>query len=110
MGIFTELGCLYAKYKAEKLMEHLKLFSTRINIPKLIRVCETQQHWKELTFLYIQYDEYDNAAQVKPHIRDPILSAQSPLVNKEGAYLPVYSVRRVRQRRAGNASHQGLRS
>jgi len=64
MGIFTELGCLYAKYKAEKLMEHLKLFSTRINIPKLIRVCETQQHWKELTFLYIQYDEYDNAAQV----------------------------------------------
>ena len=45
---------LYAKYKPEKLMEHLKLFSTRINIPKLIRTCEAQQHWKELAFLYIQ--------------------------------------------------------
>ena len=27
MGIFTELGCLYARYRPEKLMEHLKLFS-----------------------------------------------------------------------------------
>lgn len=62
MGIFTELGTLYAKYKPEKLMEHLKLFSKRLNIPRLIRVCEEQQHWKELTYLYIQYDEYDNAA------------------------------------------------
>ena len=43
-------------------MEHLKLFSTRINIPKLIRVCDEQQHWKELTYLYITYDEFDNAA------------------------------------------------
>eukprot|EP00246_Nothoceros_aenigmaticus_P001174 TRINITY_DN1157_c0_g1_i1.p1 TRINITY_DN1157_c0_g1~~TRINITY_DN1157_c0_g1_i1.p1 ORF type:complete len:1698 (-),score=398.34 TRINITY_DN1157_c0_g1_i1:654-5747(-) len=62
MGIFTELGALYARYRHEKLMEHLKLFATRINIPKLIRVCAEQQHWKELTYLYIQYDEFDNAA------------------------------------------------
>ena len=26
------------------------------------RACEEQGHWKELTFLYISYDEYDNAA------------------------------------------------
>jgi hypothetical protein len=57
-------GILYAKYKTEKLMEHLKLFSARINIPRLIRVCEEYHHWKELVFLYIQYDEYDNAALV----------------------------------------------
>ncbi len=25
------------------------------------RVCDEQQHWKELTYLYITYDEYDNA-------------------------------------------------
>ncbi|XP_077251138.1 clathrin heavy chain 2-like [Tasmannia lanceolata] len=62
MGIFTELGILYARYRTEKLMEHIKLFSTRLNIPKLIRVCDEQQHWKELTYLYIQYDEFDNAA------------------------------------------------
>ncbi|KAE8723368.1 Clathrin heavy chain 1 [Hibiscus syriacus] len=62
MGLFTELGVLYARYRPEKLMEHIKLFSTRLNIPKLIRACDEQQHWKELTFLYIQYDEFDNAA------------------------------------------------
>mmetsp|Transcript_17485 Transcript_17485/g.52457 ORF Transcript_17485/g.52457 Transcript_17485/m.52457 type:complete len:1706 (-) Transcript_17485:516-5633(-) len=64
MGIFTELGILYAKYKPEKLMEHLKLFSARINIPRLIRVTEEYQHWAELTFLYVQYDEFDNAALI----------------------------------------------
>ena len=57
-------GILYAKYKAEKLMEHLKLFAARLNIPRLIRVCEEQQHWRELVFLYVAYDEYDNAALV----------------------------------------------
>lgn len=45
-------------------MEHLKLFAKRLNIPRLIRVCEEQQHWKELTFLYVAYDEHDNAAGV----------------------------------------------
>ena len=49
-------GILYAKYKSEKLMEHLKLFAARLNIPRLIRVCEEQQHWRELVFLYIAYD------------------------------------------------------
>ncbi|KAF9597986.1 hypothetical protein IFM89_023471 [Coptis chinensis] len=62
MGIFTGLGVLYARYCPQKLMEHIKLFSTRLNIPKLIRACDEQQHWKELTYLYIQYDEFDNAA------------------------------------------------
>lgn len=55
-------GVMYARYRPEKLLEHLKLFSTRLNIPRLIRVCDEQQHWKELTYLYITYDEYDNAA------------------------------------------------
>ena len=57
-------GILYAKYKANKLMEHLKLFSARLNIPRLIRACEEQHHWRELVFLYVAYDEYDNAALV----------------------------------------------
>jgi clathrin heavy chain len=35
-------------------MEHLKLFGKRLNIPRLIRVCEEQEHWKELVHLYIQ--------------------------------------------------------
>mmetsp|Transcript_17321 Transcript_17321/g.52085 ORF Transcript_17321/g.52085 Transcript_17321/m.52085 type:complete len:1674 (-) Transcript_17321:219-5240(-) len=62
MGIFTELGIVYGRYRPEKLMEHLKLFTARINIPRLIRMADEQQLWKELTFLYGAYDEYDNAA------------------------------------------------
>lgn len=63
-GVFTELGALYARHRPEKLMEHLKLFSARINVPQLIRVCEELELWKELVFLYVQYDEHDNALQV----------------------------------------------
>jgi clathrin heavy chain len=64
MGIFTELGVLYARYRPQKLMEHLKLFAARLNVPQLIRVTEELELWPELTFLFIQYDEYDNALGV----------------------------------------------
>lgn len=59
---FCLQGVIYGRYRPEKLMEHLKLFTARINIPRLIRSCDEQQHWKELTFLYTAYDEFDNAA------------------------------------------------
>ncbi|KAJ3833038.1 armadillo-type protein [Lentinula raphanica] len=62
MGIFTELAILLSKYKPAKLMEHLKLFVARINIPKVIRAVEKAHLWPELVFLYIKYDEFDNAA------------------------------------------------
>ncbi|GJE98267.1 clathrin heavy chain [Phanerochaete sordida] len=62
MGIFTELATLYSKYRPEKLMEHLKLFVSRINIPKVIKAAERAHLWPELVFLYIKYDEFDNAA------------------------------------------------
>ena len=45
-GIFTELGVLYSKYKPEKLMEHIKIFMSRINAPKLLRACEAGMHWQ----------------------------------------------------------------
>jgi len=44
------------------LMEHLKLFVSRINIPKVIRSAESAHLWPELVFLYVKYDEFDNAA------------------------------------------------
>ncbi|KAI5306569.1 hypothetical protein KEM55_008568, partial [Ascosphaera atra] len=62
MGMFTELGIALSKYHPEKVMEHLKLFWTRINIPKMIRACEEANLWPELVFLYCHYDEWDNAA------------------------------------------------
>ena len=61
MGIFTALGEMYANHAADKLMEHLKLFSTRVNIPRLIAITDRQRLWRELTFLYEKYDEFDNA-------------------------------------------------
>ena len=61
MALFTELSILYVKYAPEKVMEHLKLFWSRINIPKVIRACEESHLWVELVFLYMHYDEFDNA-------------------------------------------------
>lgn len=61
-GLFTQLGICYSKYRPQKLMEHLKLFVQRISIPRLIRVCEGNMQWAELTFLYKNYNEFDNAA------------------------------------------------
>lgn len=62
MGMFTELACVYAKFYPEKLMGHLHLFWSRINIPKVIRVCDDMHLWPELVFLYCHYDEFDNAS------------------------------------------------
>ncbi|TVY52677.1 putative clathrin heavy chain [Lachnellula cervina] len=62
MGMFTEVGIALSKYHPERVMEHLKLFWGRINIPKLIRACEEAHLWPELVFLYCHYDEWDNAA------------------------------------------------
>ncbi|KAK0446711.1 hypothetical protein EV421DRAFT_1790875 [Armillaria borealis] len=62
MGIFTELSILLSKYKPSRLMEHLKLFVSRINIPKVLKATEKAHLWPELVFLYIKYDEFDNAA------------------------------------------------
>jgi clathrin heavy chain len=62
MGMFTELAILYSKYRPDAMMGHLKLFWSRINIPKVIRGAESAHLWKELVFLYVHYDEFDNAA------------------------------------------------
>ena len=45
-------------------MEHLKLFVTRINIPKVIRAAEKAHLWPELVLLYIKYDEFVSRARM----------------------------------------------
>ncbi|CAG8704561.1 14463_t:CDS:2, partial [Acaulospora morrowiae] len=62
MGMFTELAILYTKYRPEKTDEHIRLFWSRLNIPKVIRACDEAHLWKEMVFLYENYDEFDNAA------------------------------------------------
>ncbi|CAB4017469.1 clathrin heavy chain 1-like [Paramuricea clavata] len=61
MGMFTELAILYSKYKPAKMREHLELFWSRVNIPKVLRAAEQAHLWAELVFLYEKYEEYDNA-------------------------------------------------
>ncbi len=62
MGMFTELAILYSKHQADRMMDHLKVYWQRINIPKVIRAAEAAHLWPELVFLYTHYEEYDNAA------------------------------------------------
>eukprot|EP00475_Leptophrys_vorax_P023365 TRINITY_DN31984_c0_g1_i1.p1 TRINITY_DN31984_c0_g1~~TRINITY_DN31984_c0_g1_i1.p1 ORF type:complete len:1710 (+),score=512.71 TRINITY_DN31984_c0_g1_i1:70-5199(+) len=60
-GIYTQLGVCYAKYKEEKLMEHIKLFWSKLNIPTLLVTCRQQLHWKEAVFLLTHYDQFEAA-------------------------------------------------
>jgi clathrin heavy chain len=55
-------------------MEHLKLFWSRIVIPRMIRACEEAHLWPELIFLYCHYDEWDNAGKF------PVLGRAIPIV------------------------------
>merc|ERR1712232_1160099 len=62
VGMYTELGILYAKYKSDKLMDFIKLNTGKLNIPKLINACERHNLWEQAVFLYTHYDEFDSAA------------------------------------------------
>ena len=62
-GIFTELGVLYSKYNPDKLMEHIKIFWSRMNIPKILRACETALLWDEAVYLYKEDGQHDSAVK-----------------------------------------------
>lgn len=51
-GIYTELGILYAKYQPHRLMDHIRTYAQKIQIPKLVRACEQYQMWPETVFLH----------------------------------------------------------
>jgi len=51
------IECKQAEHNLS-VMEHLKLFVSRINIPKVIRAAEKAHLWPELVFLYVKYDEF----------------------------------------------------
>ncbi|KAJ1460266.1 hypothetical protein M885DRAFT_459036 [Pelagophyceae sp. CCMP2097] len=62
-GIFTELGVLYSKYAPEKLMEHIKIFWSRVNTPKLLKACEKALLWDEAVYLLKEDEQYDSAVK-----------------------------------------------
>jgi clathrin heavy chain len=60
-GIYTQLGIMYSKYKEEKLMEHVKLFWSKITINQLLNECKASHHWPEAVFLLRHNDKADVA-------------------------------------------------
>lgn len=52
IGIYTELGVLYAKYQPQRLMEHIKQYFSKLNVSKLLRICERFQLWREAVYLH----------------------------------------------------------
>jgi clathrin heavy chain len=62
-GVFTELGVLYTKYLPEKLMEHIKIFFSRMNVVKLLRACEKALLWDAAVHLYKEDNQHDAAVR-----------------------------------------------
>ncbi|KAA8496164.1 Clathrin heavy chain 1 [Porphyridium purpureum] len=69
-GMFTENGVLYTKYRSHtepnstRVMDYMKMWWRKANVPRLIRACETAWLWAEAVYLYMAYEEFDNAAKV----------------------------------------------
>lgn len=61
IGIFTELGVLYTKHVPEKVMDHCKVFFTKLNVSKVVRACERARMYKPAVYLYMQDKQHDNA-------------------------------------------------
>ncbi|KAK1738554.1 clathrin heavy chain [Skeletonema marinoi] len=63
IGIFTELGILYTKHVPEKVMEHCKVFFSKLNVSKVVRACERARLFKPAVYLYMQDKQADSAVK-----------------------------------------------
>lgn len=61
VGIYTSLAVLLSKYKPSRLMEHLRLYHGKLHTVKVIRACEQNLQWTEVTFLYVHSDDLESA-------------------------------------------------
>ena len=64
IGIYTELGILYTKHLPEKVMEHCKMFFTKLNVSKVVRACERARLFDSAVYLYMQDKQHDNAIKI----------------------------------------------
>jgi len=64
IGIFTELAILYTKHVPEKVMEHCKVFFSKLNVTKVVRACERARLFSPAVYLHMQNKEYDNAVRI----------------------------------------------
>lgn len=63
IGIFTELGVLYTKHVPGKVMDHCKVFFSKLNVSKVVRACERARLYKPAVYLYMQDKQHDNAVK-----------------------------------------------
>jgi len=63
IGIFTELGILYTKHVPEKVMDHCKVFFSKLNVSKVVRACERARLYKPAVYLYMQDKQHDSAVK-----------------------------------------------
>jgi len=64
IGIFTELGILYTKHVPGKVMEHCKVFFSKLNVGKVVRACERARLFPSAVYLYMQDKQYDSAVKI----------------------------------------------
>jgi len=64
IGIFTELGVLYTKHVPDKVMEHCKVFFSKLNVSKVVRACERARLFPPAVYLYMQDKQHDNAVKI----------------------------------------------
>jgi clathrin heavy chain len=64
IGIFTELGVLYTKHVPAKVMEHCKVFFSKLNVSKIVRACERARLFQPAVYLYMQDKQHDNALKI----------------------------------------------
>jgi clathrin heavy chain len=64
IGIFTELGILYTKHVPEKVMDHCKVFFSKLNVSKVVRACERARLFTPAVYLYMQNKQFDDAVKV----------------------------------------------
>jgi len=60
-GIFTELAIMYCKYRPQKLRDFIQAQVKKLQIPRLIKVCENYKMWNEAVQLHIAYEQRDQA-------------------------------------------------
>lgn len=63
-ALFTELASFYARYKPDSLLEHIRLYSKKLNSHAVMNVCKHYHHWMPLRVLHIANEDWLGASQV----------------------------------------------
>ena len=82
-AMFTEMAVLLTKYREHSVLNFCRLWHGKMNIPKVSQSCQRAHLWDSLVFLYIRYEEYENAATA--------MMDHSPVAFVHGEFLDVIS-------------------